>query len=99
MERAEDVFDLHFEPREERGLRVLGRAVWQAITLADTVPGNDGTGSGGTYVVSRRSDGAEVVRVAVSHEEIGATRLHLEAQLAELTPEQLVAAWSEAEAE
>lgn len=96
MQRAGDVYELRFEPREERGLKVFVRAVWQAVTLADTVPGNDGTGAGGSYVVSRRADGAEVVRVDVTHDEIGPTRLHLEAQLAELTPEQFTATWSAA---
>ena len=55
MDRAGDVLDLRFEPREERGLRV---------------------------------------RVDVSHGEIGATSLHLEAQLAELTPEEFAATWN-----
>jgi len=96
VERAGDVYDLRFEPREERGLKVFVRAVWQAVTLADTVPGNDGTGAGGSYVVSRRADGSEVIRVDVGHDEIGPTRLHLEAQLAELTPEQFTATWSAA---
>lgn len=96
MQRAGDVYELRFEPREQRGLKVFVRAVWQAVTLADTVPGNDGTGAGGSYVVSRRADGAEVVRVDVTHDEIGPTRLHLEAQLAELTPEQFTATWSAA---
>jgi hypothetical protein len=63
VERAGDVLDLRFEPREERGLR----------------------------------DGSEVVRVDVTHDEIGATRAHLEAQLAELTPDELVATWSRSE--
>ena len=40
---------------------------------------------------------SEVVRVDVSHAEIGATRLHLEAQLAELTPEEFAATWSRIE--
>ena len=53
-------------------------AVWQAVTLADTISGNDATGAGGAYVVTRRSDDSEVVRVDVTHDEIGATRLHLE---------------------
>jgi hypothetical protein len=33
----------------------------------------------------------------VSHDEIGATRLHLEAQLAELTPEEFEETWSRSE--
>jgi hypothetical protein len=94
VDRAGDVLDLRFEPREERGLRVFVRAVWQAVTLADTISGNDASGGGGTYVVTRRPDDAEVVRVDVTHDEIGATRLHLEAQLAELTPEEFAATWS-----
>ena len=94
MDRAGDVLDLRFEPREERGVRVFVRAVWQAVTLADTISGNDASGGGGAYVVSRRTDGSEVVRVDVSHDEIGATRLHLEAQLAELTPEEFAATWT-----
>ena len=97
MTRAGDVLDLRFEPREERGLRVFVRAVWQAVALADTVEGNDASGAGGAYVVTRRSDDSEVVRVDVSHAEIGATRLHLEAQLAELTPEEFAATWSRIE--
>ena len=96
-DRAGDVLDLRFEPREERGLRVFARAVWQAVTLADTIPGNDGSGGGGSYVVTRRADGSEVVRLDVTHEEIGATRLHLEAQLAELTLEEFEATWSRTE--
>lgn len=92
-DRAGDVFELRFEPREERGLRVFVRAVWQAVTLADTIPGNDASGSGGTYVVTRRADGTEVVRVDVAHDEIGPTRLHLEAQLAELSPAELEDTW------
>ncbi len=94
MERAGDLLELRFEPRERRGLRLFAAAVWQAVTLADTVPGNDATGAGGAYVVSRRDDGTEVVRVDVAHDEIGATRAHLEQQLAELTVEELEAAWS-----
>lgn len=94
MERAGDVLELRFEPTERRGLRLFAAAVWQAVTLADTVPGNDATGAGGAYVVVRRDDGTEVVRVDVTHDEIGATRAHLEQQLAELTAEELAAAWS-----
>ena len=94
MEQAGDVFELRFEPRERRGLRLFAAVIWQAVTVADTVPGNDAGGAGGTYVVSRRADGAEVVRVGVAHEEIGATRVHLERQLAELSAEELEAAWS-----
>ena len=94
MERAGDVFELRFEPRDRRGLRLLAAAIWQAVTLADTVPGNDAGGAGGTYVVARRADGTELVRVDVRHEEIGATRAHLERQLAELSPGELEAAWS-----
>ena len=56
----------------------LRGAVWQAVTLADTISGNDASGAGGAYVVTRRSDGSEVVRVDVTHDEIGTTRLHLE---------------------
>jgi hypothetical protein len=97
VDRAGDVLDLRFEPRERRGLRLLVGAVWQAITLADTVEGNDASGAGGTYVVTRRSDDSEVVRVDVTHGEIGATRLHLEAQLAELTPEEFEETWSRIE--
>nr|WP_300045147.1 hypothetical protein [uncultured Nocardioides sp.] len=97
MDRAGDVLDLRFEPRERRGLRLFVAAVWQAITLADTVDGNDASGAGGTYVVTRRSDDSEVVRIDVSHDEIGATRLHLEAQLAELSPEEFEATWSRSE--
>ena len=97
MDRAGDVLDLRFEPREQRGLRVFVAAVWQAVTLADTISGNDASGAGGAYVVTRRSDGSEVVRVDVTHDEIGATRLHLEAQLAELTPEEFAATWSRSE--
>ena len=40
---------------------------------------------------------SEVVRVDVSHAEIGATRLYLEAQLAEPTPEEFAATWSRIE--
>ena len=40
---------------------------------------------------------SEVVRVDVSHAEIGATRLHLEAQLDELRPEEFAATWSRIE--
>ena len=40
---------------------------------------------------------SEVVRVDVTHDEIGTTRLHLEAQLAELTPEEFAATWSRIE--
>ncbi|QSR31588.1 hypothetical protein CFI00_13955 [Nocardioides sp. S5] len=94
MERAVDLLELRFEPHGTRGLRLFAAAVWQAVTLADTVPGNDATGAGGAYVVSRRDDGTEVVRVDVAHDEIGATRAHLEQQLAELTVEELGAAWS-----
>jgi hypothetical protein len=93
VERAGDVLELRFEPRERRGLRLFAAAVWQAITLADTVPGNDATGAGGTYVVRRRADGAEVLRVEVTHDEIGATREHLEQQLAALTPHEFGATW------
>ena len=97
MDRAGDVLDLRFEPREQRGLRVFVAPVWQAVTLADTISGNDASGAGGAYVVTRRSDGSEVVRVDVTHDEIGTTRLHLEAQLAELTPEEFAATWSRSE--
>ena len=97
MDRAGDVLELRFEPREQRGLRVFVAAVWQAVTLADTISGNDASGAGGAYVVTRRSDGSEVVRVDVTHDEIGTTRLHLEAQLAELTPEEFAATWSRSE--
>lgn len=93
MERAGDVLELTFEPRERRGLRVFAAAVWQAVTLADTITGNDATGAGGAYVVTRRGDGTEVLRVDVTHDEIGATRLHLAGQLAELTPEEFEDAW------
>ncbi len=96
LERAGDVFELRFEPRERRGLRLFAAAIWQAVTLADTVPGNDAGGAGGTYIVTRGADGTEVVRVDVTHEEIGATRAHLERQLADLRPEELEAAWSRA---
>lgn len=92
-ERAGDVLDLRFEPREERGLRVFARALWQAVTLADTIAGNDASGAGGTYVVTRRADASEVVRVDVTHDEIGATRVHLEQQLLELTPDAFEEAW------
>jgi len=61
VDRAGDVLDLRFEPREQRGLRVFVAAVWQAVTLADTISGNDASGAGGAYVVTRRSDGSEVV--------------------------------------
>lgn len=97
MDRAGDVLELHFEPREERGLRVFARAVWQAVTLADTIPGNDASGAGGAYVVTRRDDGTEVLRVEVGHDEIAVTRAHLEAQLAELSPDELVETWSRSE--
>ena len=97
MVRAGDVLDLRFEPREERGLRVFVRAVWQAVTLADTISGNDASGAGGSYVVTRRADRSEVVRVDVTHDEIGATRAHLQAQLAELTLEEFTATWSRIE--
>lgn len=92
-ERAGDVLELRYEPRDERGLRVFARAILQAVTLADTISGNDTSGAGGAYVVTRRADGSEVVRVDVTHDEIGATRLHLEQQLADLTPEEFEAAW------
>ncbi|PKH41785.1 hypothetical protein SAMN05192575_10979 [Nocardioides alpinus] len=94
MERAGDVLELRFEPHERRGLRLLAAALWQAVTLADTVPGNDASGAGGTYVVTRRGDGEELVRVDITHEEIGSMRAHLELQLAELTPDEFAAAWS-----
>lgn len=94
MERAGDVYELSFEPRERRGLRLFAAAVWQAVTLADTVPGNDAGGAGGTYVVTRRVDGSELVGVDIAHEEIGPMRAHLERQLAELTPEEFATAWS-----
>jgi D-tyrosyl-tRNA(Tyr) deacylase len=94
VDRAGDVLELRFEPRDERRLRVLARALWQAVTLADTISGNDASGAGGAYVVRRRADGAEVVRVDVTHDEIGATRAHLEQQLAELSPERFTATWS-----
>jgi hypothetical protein len=93
VERAGDVLELRFEPREERGVRVFVRAVWQAVTLADTISGNDASGAGGSYVVTRRADGSEVVRVDVTHDEIGATRAHLERQLVELTPEEFEETW------
>ena len=92
-QRAGDVLDLRFEPRERRGLRVFVAAVWQAVTLADTISGNDATGAGGAYVVTRRADGSEVVRVDVTHDEIGVTRAHLEGQLAELTPAEFEETW------
>ncbi len=92
-ERAADVFELRFQPSDERGLRVLARAIMQAVTIADTISGNDTSGAGGAYVVTRRADGTEVLRVPVTHDEIGATRLHLEGRLAELTPAELEAAW------
>ena len=92
-ERAVDVFELRFQPSDERGLRVFARAIVQAVTMADTISGNDTSGSGGAYVVTRRSDGSEVLRVPVRHDEIGATRLHLERRLAELTPADFEAAW------
>jgi hypothetical protein len=98
--RAGDVLDLRFEPRAQRGLRVFVAAVWQAVTLADTISGNDATGAGGAYVVTRRSDASdasEVVRVDVTHDEIGATRLHLERQLADLTPEEFEETWGVAD--
>jgi hypothetical protein len=95
--RAGDVLDLRFEPRAQRGLRVFVAAVWQAVTLADTISGNDATGAGGAYVVTRRSDASEVVRVDVTHDEIGATRLHLERQLADLTPEEFEKTWGVAD--
>ena len=94
MERAGDVLELRFEPRERRGWRLFAAALWQAVTLADTIPGNDAGGAGGIYVVTRGADGAEVVRVDVAHEEIGATREHLERQLVELSPAEFLAAWS-----
>ncbi|HYH72080.1 MAG TPA: hypothetical protein VD764_02605 [Nocardioides sp.] len=97
MTRAGDVLDLRFEPRAQRGLRVFAAAVWQAVTLADTISGNDATGAGGAYVVTRRSDASEVVRVDVTHDEIGATRLHLERQLADLTPEEFEETWGVAD--
>ena len=97
MTRAGDVLDLRFEPRAQRGLRVFVAAVWQAVTLADTISGNDATGAGGAYVVTRRSDASEVVRVDVTHDEIGATRLHLERQLADLTPEEFEETWGVAD--
>jgi hypothetical protein len=94
VQRAGDVYELRFEPREQRGFRVFAAAVLQAVTLADTISGNDTTGAGGAYVVTRRSDGSEVLRVDVTHDEIGGMRRHLEDRLAELTPEELVAAWT-----
>ena len=94
MERAGDVYELGFEPRERRGLRLFAAAVWQAVTIADTVPGNDAGGAGGAYVVTRRADGAELVRIDIAHEEIGSMRVHLERQLVELTPEEFAATWS-----
>lgn len=93
MERAGDVFDLRFEARERRGLRLFAATLWQAVTLADTVPGNDAGGAGGTYVVTRRADGVEVVRVEVAHEELGATRAHLERQLADLSASEFRTTW------
>jgi len=47
VDRAGDVLDLRFEPRERRGLRLFVAAVWQAVTLADTVDGNNASGAGG----------------------------------------------------
>ncbi len=47
MQRAGDVYELRFEPRERRGFRFFAAALWQAVTLADTVPGNDAAGGPG----------------------------------------------------
>ncbi|TGN66034.1 hypothetical protein EXE59_20325 [Nocardioides eburneiflavus] len=94
MQRAGDVYELRFEPREQRGFRVLAAAIMQAVTLADTISGNDTTGAGGAYVLTRRSDGTEVLRVDVTHDEIGGMRLHLEDRLAKLTPEEFMTSWT-----
>ena len=94
MERAGDVYELRFEPRHEERRQSFVKAMIQAVLLADPTPDSSVMGPAGWYVVSRRDTGAELLRLDVQPADLGATRAHLTAQLAELTPEELVAAWT-----
>lgn len=90
---AGEFYTVTLERHERQGPRRLAVLAWVAVSVASfgTLEGP----SVGQYVVRRRSDGLEVLRVeAGADEEAAATRAGLDEQLATLSVEEFHEAWS-----
>lgn len=87
---AGDEYELVVAPERgwTRPLRVIGRLAVAAVALDDPVGATVGD-----YVVLRRADGQEILRVAGDHEGERATYDHLAGQLATLTVPEFREAW------
>ncbi|TCI95903.1 hypothetical protein [Aeromicrobium sp. IC_218] len=90
---AHDVFALSLERHEHQGLRKLRLLAWSALALVSL--GAVDTPSVGEFVLRRRSDGAEVLRMdAESQEETSILQHELESQLRTLTAFAFAERWS-----
>lgn len=90
---AAEEYELTLEPHERRGLRRLGAVLW-AMASSVTL-GFLGMPSVGEYVVRRRADGTELLRIdAESDETTAFVREHIVDQLGRMTPEEFEAAWT-----
>ncbi len=90
---AHDVFTLTLERHEHQGLRRLRLLAWSALALVSL--GAVDVPSVGEFVVRRRVDGLEVLRMdAESQEETSILQHELEAQLETLTAAAFAERWS-----
>lgn len=90
---AGEIYTMSLEPHQRQGVRRVAAGAWVVLGIASL--GHVSGPSAGEYVVRRRSDDVEVLRVeAGADEEAAATRRHLEEQLASLSVEEFHEVWS-----
>ncbi|WP_019143458.1 hypothetical protein [Aeromicrobium massiliense] len=90
---ARDVFVLSLERHAHQGWRRLRLLAWSALALVSL--GAVDTPSVGEFVLRRRADGVEVLRMdAESQEETSILQHELESQLDTLTAGALAERWS-----
>lgn len=93
MTTAGEIYTVTLERHQRQGPRRLAVVAWAALSLASL--GYLEGPSVGQYVVRRRSDDLEVLRVeAGADEEAAATRQGLDEQLATLSVEEFHETWS-----
>ena len=91
--KAADVYAVSLERHAAQGWRRAGLLAWALLSVMSF--GFVGTPSVGEWVVRRRSDGAEVLRLeAGAEEEAAALRGELDDQLARLTPSEFAVRWA-----
>ncbi len=90
---AHEAFALSLERHAAQGWRRLRLLAWSLLALVSW--GAVDTPSVGEFVLRRRSDGVEVLRMdAESQEETAVLQAELERQLAELTAGELAQRWA-----